>query len=421
MPLAFPGISLGGKYMQYCIRNPSLKKPEYVDAPDIEDINDNMDVLDGMLAKANNNASSDPSTGDDVGDGYSVLSWWMNLSGHKIFACESNATGTATWRQMWPPLASDISGTVADGSLAVSYIKADGNRGLSAAWDAGSWEIRAEKFQSDVATGTAPLIVASTTKVENLNADKLDDQEGSYYAKQSEFSSGWIAAPALTFASSATPSFTVTCSGDYSAIIMPGMRIKLTHSSAVKYFIVTKSTYSAPNTTLTLYGGTDYTLGATITLPYYSIEKAPSGFPLDPMKWRVVVTSSSASSQSTPTSGVWYNIGSVSMTVPIGVWNLKYKVQAQATRGSTGVIWINTSLSTSASSETNSYFTQIVYNISSTNFLGFVYMEERVVTTSATVYYLIAKDGNTGNELSAIYFNGSSGPATLLIAECAYL
>jgi len=40
--------------------------------------------------------------------------------------------------------------------------------------DIGSYELRAQTLQSDVATGTAPLIVASTTKVTNLNADLLD-------------------------------------------------------------------------------------------------------------------------------------------------------------------------------------------------------------------------------------------------------
>jgi len=42
-------------------------------------------------------------------------------------------------------------------------------------WDAGSYEVRGQTLQSDVVTGTAPLIVASTTKVTNLNADLLDD------------------------------------------------------------------------------------------------------------------------------------------------------------------------------------------------------------------------------------------------------
>jgi len=61
------------------------------------------------------------------------------------------------------------------------YLRADGTRALSANWDVGSYEVRAEKLYADVATGTAPLTVASTTKVANLNADLLDDQEGSYY------------------------------------------------------------------------------------------------------------------------------------------------------------------------------------------------------------------------------------------------
>jgi hypothetical protein len=44
----------------------------------------------------------------------------------------------------------------------------------SANIDIGTWEMRANTFESDVATGTAPLVVASTTKVANLNADLLD-------------------------------------------------------------------------------------------------------------------------------------------------------------------------------------------------------------------------------------------------------
>ena len=36
-------------------------------------------------------------------------------------------------------------------------------------------------LQSTVAIGTAPLIVTSTTLVTNLNADRLDGQDGSYY------------------------------------------------------------------------------------------------------------------------------------------------------------------------------------------------------------------------------------------------
>lgn len=54
------------------------------------------------------------------------------------------------------------------------YLLANGTRALSANWDAGSFEVRAETFESDVATGTAPFVVASTTVVTNLNADTVD-------------------------------------------------------------------------------------------------------------------------------------------------------------------------------------------------------------------------------------------------------
>jgi len=54
------------------------------------------------------------------------------------------------------------------------YLLVDGTRGLTGNWDAGSFEIRAQTFESDVSTGTAPFTVASTTVVTNLNADQVD-------------------------------------------------------------------------------------------------------------------------------------------------------------------------------------------------------------------------------------------------------
>lgn len=59
---------------------------------------------------------------------------------------------------------------------------ADGTIPLTADWNVGTWKITANQFESVIVTGTAPLIVASTTLVANLNADQLDGQEGSYYA-----------------------------------------------------------------------------------------------------------------------------------------------------------------------------------------------------------------------------------------------
>jgi hypothetical protein len=67
----------------------------------------------------------------------------------------------------------DVPGTLTVGTAISGYLLADGTVPLTANWDAGSFQIRAETFQSDVATGTAPFVVASTTEVANLNAALL--------------------------------------------------------------------------------------------------------------------------------------------------------------------------------------------------------------------------------------------------------
>ena len=59
-------------------------------------------------------------------------------------------------------------------ALATTYIKQDGTTPLTSDWDAGSFKITAEQFESDVAFGTPPFIAASSTVVTNLNADLLD-------------------------------------------------------------------------------------------------------------------------------------------------------------------------------------------------------------------------------------------------------
>ena len=88
--------------MQYCTRNPAIKKPELSDPASIIDINDNMDVIDGIICKSNFNGTIDPSVNDDVGDGYSVGSNWWNVTDHRLFVAESVATGAAVWRQVYP-------------------------------------------------------------------------------------------------------------------------------------------------------------------------------------------------------------------------------------------------------------------------------------------------------------------------------
>ena len=137
---------------------------------------------------------------------------------------------------------------------------------------------------------------------------------------------GWIpAGETWTYNSAIDPEFTFKISGDKTGKYYPGMRLKLTQTTA-KYFIVTKVAYSSPDTTVTVYGGTDYDLAdATITGPYYSMVKAPVGFPLNPAKWTVEVTSTSDSTKSSPAKNTWYNQGG-SITIPVGSWIVSYSI-----------------------------------------------------------------------------------------------
>lgn len=87
---------------------------------------------------------------------------------------------------------------------------------------------------------------------------------------------GWISAGETWTYASAT---TFTISGDKRGKYQKEDKIKLTQTS-VKYFYVTNVSYSSPNTTITVTGGSDYSLAdATITSPYFSKIENPQGFP----------------------------------------------------------------------------------------------------------------------------------------------
>ncbi|MBI5305531.1 MAG: hypothetical protein HY868_25605 [Chloroflexi bacterium] len=87
---------------------------------------------------------------------------------------------------------------------------------------------------------------------------------------------GWISDAATWTYASAT---TFTISGDVRTKFPKGAKIKLTQTT-VKYFYVINATYSAPNTTITVAAGSDYSLAnAAITSPAYSYAEIPQGFP----------------------------------------------------------------------------------------------------------------------------------------------
>lgn len=234
--------------------------------------------------------------------------------------------------------------------------------------------------------------------------------------------SGWAAAPELTYASADTPTFTVTCKGDYTGIIPVGARISLTHSGTTKYFIVTKTAYASPSTTLTLYGGTDYTLSdSTITDAYYSPVKAPIGFPLDPDKWTVLLSDSTDRHQSSPVKNTIYNPGSLSISLPIGIWNVSFQVILVCAASSGAFTDVYGGLSSSLSSFDNQALRGRGYLGGPTGgiFIGLLYRSTVLNIATKTTYYVICMTDLDNQSL--IGFNGASDASTEVRAVCAYL
>ena len=382
--------------MQYCTRNPTIKKPELSDPASIIDINDNMDVIDGIICKSNFNGATDPGVGDDIVDGYSVGSNWWNVTGHRLFVAESVATGAAVWRQIYPV----PTGSIDHGGLTglsdddhTQYIK----HALATA---------ANDFL--VASGAGAFAKKTLAETQAILGYRL---------------TGWIDAPILTFSAADAPVYTVTCNGDYTLSIPVGARIALTHSGATKYFIVVKTSYSSPNTTFTLYGGTDYTLAAgAITNPYYSIAKAPVGFPLDPTKWTVTVTDSTQRSKTTDISdSTWYNINAAArISIPIGIWNVSYMVYGSSSVTATPA-WHNVrvclSSSPSSCSDNLSLQEHLVLTDLDNNLLSVATI--KVVTTAKTTYYVNIQC-HASTVITLLRYYNDLYPMVIK-AECAYL
>jgi len=188
-------------------------------------------------------------------------------------------------------------------------------------------------------------------------------------------------------------------------------------SNYIQYGIITDVNYSSPNTLLTLYMGTDYDLlNSSIVNPYFSTQKAPYGFPLDPSKWEVKITDTIFREQSNPVAGTWYNLASLAITIPIGVWDVSYKCALQInsyTNPKSAAI----SLSTSNNSESDKEFTTEIAG-DDPLIREAIYVKKFLNLSSKTTYYLIEKAIDSGIGYMSIY----NQEVTLVIrAICAYL
>src|SRR5574344_1945288 len=192
----------------------------------------------------------------------------------------------------------------------------------------------------------------TTTQIKAVDLNKMD--KGIY-----ELTTGWISADETwTYSSVDDPTGVITIVGDKTGKYSLGMRIKFTNNSNVIYGIITKISYSSPNTTLTFLHEINPSnslalhlmANSAITNNYYSNMKAPFGFPMESNKWSVTYYSAVSSLQATPTLNVWYNKGG-NISIPIGAWRIDFAARGYTVRGTATFADFNITLSSAHDSE----------------------------------------------------------------------
>lgn len=217
----------------------------------------------------------------------------------------------------------------------------------------------------------------------------------------------------LTYSSTDGHTFVVTTGAvDLTGTIPLGARIKLTHAAAIKFFIVT----AIDATTITLYGGTDYTLAATaITLPNYSQAKAPVGFPLNPLKWQEEFSDGANQSQAAPVQNTWYNLGTSTLAVPIGAWSIEYECSLfYDTAGKE----IEACLSTANNTKSDGQMNVRVVGVTGNATTG-VYRRKSYLFAVKTSLFLNARTQSAGAAGNLFFLGGDA--STIIRATCAYL
>lgn len=231
---------------------------------------------------------------------------------------------------------------------------------------------------------------------------------------------GWMPADETwTYASADAPTFMFTVAGDVRTKYYPGMKVKYTQTT-IKFGIVTVVSYTSPNSTITIYGGTDFVMtGDAITLPHYSMMHSPAGFPRDVSKWQVTTTDTSTRSKETTGANTTYysDWGSKNISVPIGLWRFKVQVSIDVWDSDSAEVVV--AMSTANNSVSSKSLAAFVGNYDGADIVSFVHIESMVPVAVAakTPYYFVIKTITACDGVSL--FNDES--TFVMLAECAYL
>lgn len=227
-----------------------------------------------------------------------------------------------------------------------------------------------------------------------------------------------------TRASADDPTYVLTFAGvDLTSFLSVGMKVSWVQNGTTRYAFITALAFST-NTTMTLYGGTDYDVDDTATYAIsnfrYSVVQSPHGFPLDPTKWTVQVTDANIYTQASPSAGTWYNLGTTAnqISLPIGAWRVMYKAQLQASNATSVTAYMTLSTANNSESDTDMTRQAEVSGSASVRPCMAIWCEKFISVAAKTTYYLNEKVGTGG--LGNLWIRGDN-EKTILRAVCAYL
>lgn len=230
---------------------------------------------------------------------------------------------------------------------------------------------------------------------------------------------GWIPITLSCAFGSATasPNFTMTITDSNAYIpnvVGLGDRVTCTNQSTTQYFIVVKIAASAGTTTLTLFGGANYSLASgSVTNVYFSHMKSPFGFNPDPSIWLVSAIGTGLCTKASPAAGTYYGDtdftgnNAPKLSIPIGAWLLQFEGCLEATMTSGNAIQATMTLGSAHNTVYDTDYNYFQYlnagTVQATTAIG----SKSVVMSSATTIYLIAAI-NSGTA-SNLYMNMAGG------------
>lgn len=158
--------------------------------------------------------------------------------------------------------------------------------------------------ETNLVTGTIDDDTMATASATNLSTSEATKA----YVDNGTWLNGWNL---VTEIWTRTGNHIFTVAGDLTAKYRKGAKVRYKDGGAYEYGTVISSSYSSPNTTVTLATNTDYTMAAaTITDTYISYIENPEGFPIV-FNYAVTLTSGSGTITTGSATGSFFIRGNV--------------------------------------------------------------------------------------------------------------